>query len=325
MWLLGHFAGKPHGMKGLRIAAEGESLFTIMESLSIHVATVPVATVLSMQPQSRVVYVLTYHSQNVTGSRYEQSDRIAFGIDLDLFKELGFEVVSALRLARALRHRAFATLPQRCVVLTMDDGPLVDFAESDIPPHVGQESMLSALRRQHKTILGFPIGKPPAVATSFVIASPSAREQLSAPVKMPWFNDTWWLAAQQSGYLDVGTHSWNHVHPDVDELAGTPHLKAAFHKLDTVEEADRQILQASRSVRAITKHPAAGLFAYPYGQTNEFLVREYLPRQDAVIAAFTTEPEPVHEGTGIWEIPRYICGDHWKSRDQLTALLMGLQ
>jgi len=203
-----------------------------------------------MPPQSRVAYVLTYHSQNVTGSRYEQSDRIAFGFDLDLLKELGFNVVSALQLARALRNRAFATLPQRCVVLTMDDGPLVDFAESDIPPHVGQESMLSALRRQHKTILGFPIGKPPAVATSFVIASPSARQQLSAPVKMPWFNDTWWLAAQQSGYLDLGTHSWNHVHPDVDELAGMPHLKAAFNQLDTVEEADRQILQASRTVRA---------------------------------------------------------------------------
>lgn len=278
---------------------------------------------MSMSNRSRVAHVLTYHSQNVTGNSYETSDRVAFGADLDLFKQLGIEVVSALRLANALRNGRFDSLPEKCVILTMDDGPLVDFTESDIPPHAGQESMLSALRRQRRTFMGFPVGKPPTVATTFVIASPSARAQLSAPVKMPWFNDSWWYAAQQSGYLDVGTHSWNHVHPDVDEMADSPHLKAAFNKIDTVEEADRQIKLASRSVRAITKHPAAGLFAYPYGQTNEFLVREYLPCQDTVIAAFTTEPQPVHEGTGIWEIPRYICGDHWKSQDQLKALLMG--
>ncbi len=272
---------------------------------------------------SKVAYVLAYHSQNVTGDTYETSDRLSFAADLGLVRELGFTVVSAMHLVNCIRAGAFASLPSRCVVLTMDDGPLVDFCETSIAPHAGQDSMLTSLRRQHRKFLGISIGKPSVAATAFVIASPAARKQLSAPTNMPWFTDSWWLAAQRSGYLDIGTHSWNHVHPDVDEMASQPHLMAAFDKIDTIEDADRQIVHASRAVRAITRHQAASLFAYPYGRTNDFLVREYLPRQDVVIGAFTTAPGVVTEGTGVWEIPRFVCGDSWKSKAGFRSLLTG--
>lgn len=276
-----------------------------------------------MSINSKVAYVLAYHSQNVTGDTPQTSDRLAFSADLSLLRELEFTVVSAMYLVKCLRAGAFRSLPAKCVVLTMDDAPLSDFCETANPPHAGQDSMLTSLRKQHRKILGFAMKRPPFVATAFAIASPEARRQLSAPTGLPWFTDSWWRAAQQSGYLDIGTHSWNHVHPELDEMASQPHLKAAFHHVDSITEADRQIVHASRSVRAITGHDAAGLFAYPYGRTNDFLVRDYLPRQNTVIGAFTTEPKPITESTGIWEIPRFVCGDSWKTSENLRTLLMG--
>lgn len=271
----------------------------------------------------KVAYVLAYHSQNVTGGSYETSDRQAFAADLALLRELKVTVVSAMHLVKCLRAGAFRSLPERCVVLTMDDAPLSDFCETSNPPHAGQDSMLTSLRKQHRRIFGFPVGRPDFVATAFAIASPEARRQLSAATGMAWFTDSWWRAAQQSGYLDIGNHSWNHVHPELEEMASQPHLKAAFHRVDSTAEADHQIVEASRSIRSITGNDAAGLFAYPYGRTNDFLVREYLPRQQTVIGAFTTEPRPVTESTGIWEIPRFVCGDSWKTREQLRSLLLG--
>lgn len=276
-----------------------------------------------MASKSQVAYVLAYHSQNVTGNTYETSDRMSFAGDLSLLTELGFTVVSAMHLAKTLRAGAFRSLPDKCVVLTMDDAPLSDFCEVSIPPHAGQDSMLTILRKQHRRIFGVTLTRPRFVATAFAIASPQARKELSAATGLPWFTDSWWHAAQQSGYMDIGTHSWNHVHPELEEMANHPHLKAAFHNVDSVAEADRQIVRASQSIRAVTGHDAAGLFAYPYGRTNDFLVRDYLPRQNTVVAAFTTEPKPVTDSTGIWEIPRFVCGDSWKSKEQLRALLLG--
>jgi peptidoglycan/xylan/chitin deacetylase (PgdA/CDA1 family) len=276
-----------------------------------------------MSSNSKVAYVLAYHSQNVTGYTYETSDRLAFAADLALLRELDFTVVSAMHLVRRLRAGDFRSLPAKCVVLTMDDAPLSDVCETSNPPHAGQDSMLTSLRKQHRRSFGFAITKPPFVATVFAIASPEARRQLSVPMGMPWLTDNWWRAAQQSGYLDIGTHSWNHVHPDLEEMAIQPQLKEAFHRVDSVAEADRQIVQAIRWIRAITGHDAAGLFDYPYGQTNDFLVREYLPRQREVIGAFTTQPRPVTESTCIWQIPRFVCGHHWKTREALRSLLLG--
>ena len=276
-----------------------------------------------MTTNSQVAYVLAYHSQNVTGKTYETSDRLAFAADLGLLRELDFTVVRAMHLVKCLRAGAFRRLPAKCVVLTMDDAPLSDYCETSNPPHAGQDAMLTSLRKQHRRFLGIALTKPRFVATAFAIASPDAKKELSAPIGIPWFTDSWWRAAQESGYLDIGTHSWNHVHPELQEMAAKPHLKAAFHNVDSVDDAQHQIVEASRAICAITGNEAAGLFAYPYGRTNDFLVREFLPRQNTVIGAFTTDPKPVTSSTGVWEIPRFVCGDAWKTRESLRALLLG--
>jgi hypothetical protein len=74
--------------------------------------------------------------------------------------------------------------------------------------------------------------------------------------------------------------------------------------------------------------PRAGLFAYPYGETNDYLVRDYLPNRIAehrLRAAFGTDPEPVTRESERWNLPRYVCGHHWRSADALAALLGDLR
>jgi hypothetical protein len=272
-------------------------------------------------------YVLAYHSQNILGTGYGNNDHVALAQDLSLIRELHFRVISALELASALRTGSFSSLPEKCVVITMDDGPIFDYEDVVHPRYGRQESMLNILRRQPRPWWQFHLGRrpsPPVVATAFVIGSKAAREQIALSLDDPqWMTDSWWVAAQQTPYLDIGCHSWDHVHPCVVELADRPELVGAFHRIDTFADAEREIADASRKLYSLTKSEAARLFAYPFGQTNEFLVREYLPSQEAVIAAFTTAAEPVTKDTDIWEVPRYVCGDHWKSGDGLRALLSG--
>ena len=273
-------------------------------------------------PKEKYAYVLTYHSQNILGTTYSTNDHVAFAQDLPLLREMGFAAVSALKLVNALRSGSFGSLPARCVVLTMDDGSVFDYEDTLQPRYGMQESMLNIMRRQHKACLGIHLSPPPFTATAFVIGSKSAREQISLSFDNDqWMTDAWWPLAQRSGYLNLGSHSWDHVHPCVAEAASRPETVGVFHGVVTESEAERQIAEPSRRLRMITKSDAARLFAYPFGQTNDFLVRDYLPRQQEVLGAFTIAPEPVTKDTNIWAIPRFVCGDNWKSPEDLRALL----
>lgn len=271
---------------------------------------------------SKRVDVLTYHSQNILGMAYASNDHVALTQDLLLLGELGIPVIRALDLAAALQRGSFAGLPQRSVVITLDDGSVFDYEDIDHPRYGPQESMLSILRRRHKTVCGLRIGRAPFTATAFVIGSKEARDDIGLGFdSKDWMTDSWWSAAQRTPYLDIGCHSWEHGHPTPAFAAAQPELVGAFHGVCSLAEAERQVGQASRELRAVTKSDAARLFAYPFGHTNDFLLREYLPRKDRVIAAFTTAGEPVTETTNRWIIPRFVCGDHWKSADQLRSLL----
>jgi hypothetical protein len=73
--------------------------------------------------------------------------------------------------------------------------------------------------------------------------------------------------------------------------------------------------------------PRSGLFAYPYGETNDYLVQDYLPNRIAehrLRAAFGTLPRPVERGSDRWNLPRFVCGHHWQSTDARAALLRDL-
>jgi len=267
-------------------------------------------------------FILAFHSHNIAGNTYETNDHVALDGSLGLLGELGIPVLRLADIVRALRERTFGELPARFAAITMDDGSDYDWKPLTHPVHGPQEPMGAIVRRHTRAILGI-FARRRACATAFVIASPEARDQITGPAKPYRLSDDWWAEAQSSGYFDIGCHGWNHVHPLVEEVRRSPDLVEAFGNVRTPEEAERQVTQAARFIRGRAGAAAAHLFAYPYGQVSDYLADTWLPAQDDVLAAFTTVDRPLEAGADPWRLPRYVCGWHWKSSDDLRAILAG--
>jgi hypothetical protein len=269
------------------------------------------------------VAVLAYHSGNIRGQGYAVNDHTALALDLRTLQHLRIPVLSAWVVVQHWREGRWHQLPQRSAVITMDDGYAYDFEAALHPVHGPQTAMIDIVRSQH-TLWQRWRGKPaPAVATAFVIASPAARAQICQAdgIDTQWMSERHWQTAQRTGYLDIGTHSWNHVHPSTQDMAEHPEWTQRFDAIADWEQAHLQCVTASDYVRQKTKHPAASLFAYPEGRYSDFWDKEFLPRQDAVVAAFTTDPQWMTQDTSIWAIPRFVCGEHWRSVEELAHLL----
>lgn len=267
------------------------------------------------------IKILAYHSQSNQGDHYTTNDHEAFREDLKVLSRERFKIVTALSLVDHLLSDQLHLLPARTAIITLDDGPIYD-ARDDLSGLPGERrSMLRIAKEYRPMIFGIPIWRSSVRMTSFVIACEKAREDI-ADNNSKYLEGSWWVDAQRSGYIDIATHSWNHVHPLVEEVRqSTPHLQEAFHLIDNEQEAERQIVQAARLIRRTTGSPAASLFAYPYGQRGDYLTTHFLPRQNEVKAAFTTDGKPILRDTNRWEIPRYVCNYHWKSPEELAKLL----
>ena len=94
--------------------------------------------------------------------------------------------------------------------------------------------------------------------------------------------------------------------------------------INTYADADAEIRQASDWLDAFLAPHRASLFAYPYGESNAYLVEDYLPRygsEHRLRAAFGTAPKPIESTSNRWLLPRHVCGLHWKTSDELERLL----
>lgn len=267
-------------------------------------------------------FVLTFHSQNVAGNDYGSNDHVALDETLSALAAMRIPVLRLWAVVRALRGRTFDALPERFVALTFDDGTDYDWRDLDVPGHGPQRSMFSILE-SHSRRGFFGRWKTRVPATSFVIASPEGRRELSAAqLSAPdLIQDDWWRPAHASGLLDIGNHGWDHVHPAVSSMQSRPHLIEAFARVDSEDEARLQVAEAGRYIRSKAGRGAARLFAYPYGQVSEFLACDYFPRQRECIGAFATVPEAIHAQSDAWRLPRYVCGWHWQRSDDLAKLL----
>lgn len=274
--------------------------------------------------------VLTYHSHHVVGDDYTRNDHIAFPIDLRVITELGFEIVpldmfvDAWELAAAGKRETQAA---KLVALTFDDGPIYDI-EDFVHPHFGpQRSFLGAMRN-FRAQLGEEAQKS-LHATSFVIASPAARQIMEKTFDAEYtylgagsMEDTWWQPAIETGLIGIANHSWDHLHPALPAVAHTRQVRADFRQVLNTQDADAQIAAATTFISAKTAARAAPFFAYPFGHYNDFLVHDYLPRTTPrVRAAFSVDPRPATKDDSPWCLPRYVCGDDWKSPDALAQIL----
>ena len=265
--------------------------------------------------------ILAYHATNVDGATYATNDHVALADDLRLIDALGFRVVPLTQVVDALlSHTA---LPERAIAITFDDGTDFDFHDRVHPTQGPQRGMINILRDFVET---FGASRQRWIhATAFVVASPVAREELDrrSMVGAGWWGDAWWPQAVASGLLDIGNHSWDHNHALVTDTLPRA-ASNTFRTVNRQELADYQIRQAHDYIVTHAPNAAADLFAYPFGETNDFLLNDYLPlgpSRTGVRAAFTTQAAHVTGQSNRWALPRYVCGAAWKRSDELRALL----
>lgn len=278
--------------------------------------------------------VLTYHSHHVVASAYFDNDHVALAQDLRMIRALGGrfvpldEVVAQLtQPRRAPNDRSKARLQ---VAITFDDGPIYDVAPFDHPCAGRQPGFLNILRDFSRTL---PSDQQSAFrATSFVIASPSARRHMETSFDAQYtylgigsMADDWWLPALETGLIDIANHSWDHLHPALAVVEHSAQAKGDFARVTCEEDADRQIAAAARLISRKTDNRAQPYFAYPFGHYNAFLIEEYFPRshRHGMRAAFTVDATPVRSDQSIWCIPRYVCGHHWREPEGLARILLG--
>ena len=271
--------------------------------------------------------ILTYHSANVSGNAYHDNDHVALAADLPLIAASGWRFATLDEVMSQVVENASTVGDQRLVALTCDDGITLDAVDFDHPAHGPQRCFLGIIKdfmAQQPELLA-QAGRPHL--SSFVIASPGAREQFDHKdfLSLGLWGDDWWGPASQSGLMDIESHSWDHNHPSIDPTAHKSNQRGSFLGIDTLVECEAEIRQASAYIAQRTGRAPRHL-AYPWGQASDYLRTEYLPRYGAelgLVAAWSCEPQPLIAGTTVdrWYLPRFVCGQHWKSPAELEALL----
>lgn len=265
------------------------------------------------------VPVLTYHSNNISGNDYASNDHVALAEDLRAIHRRGVRIVPLALVVDVLLGEAPESAVEQSVALSFDDGSWFDWYDLDHPT-CGPQRGFAGILRDFAAETGAPVH-----ATSFVIVSPDARATLDRTclADCGWWGHDWWRPARTEGLLAIESHSWDHNHHTLPVTAQREQRKGTFRSIDSHADADAEIRQAADWLdRHLAPHRAS-LFAFPYGETNAYLTDEYLPRHVAehrLRAAFGTVPAPVEANSPRWNLPRYVCGQHWNSTASLERL-----
>jgi peptidoglycan/xylan/chitin deacetylase (PgdA/CDA1 family) len=262
--------------------------------------------------------ILTYHSQNVAGHDAADNDHVALAGDLEALHRAGYRFVSLDTVIDTLL-RGDDPGP-RHVALTFDDGCALDVRDLEWPGVGLQRSFLGIMEDFARLV---PIEGAPH-ATVFVIASSAAREAIdtSSLFGKGWLGDDWWREAQAHPMLTIGSHSWDHNHPDLGPGPGG-HDRGRFDSIDDHAGCLQQVVRAGAAIEA-----RAGVwpsvFAYPYGQSSEYLRETFFPAFTHVHgcrAAVGTRAGTVTADSDVWNLPRYVCRRDWRSPEELIEVL----
>ena len=266
--------------------------------------------------------VLLYHSQNVAVNDYGANDHLALASDLSSIHRLGYRIIPLEQLVEWILGERELDV-ENCVCLTFDDGVDADVIDLDFPGFGLQRSFLNIMRDFVGT--GRVTEPPGAHATSFVIASPQAREVMDrhSLFDRGWMSESWWESAASDPMLALGSHGWDHEHPDLEHVGGQP--AGHFFGIDDRQKADRQVLAAGEYIASRSGGHWPRLFAYPYGHVSDYLAEEYFPRlgHHRTGAAFTTDPDPVSRDSDRWRLGRFVCGRDWRTESEFESLLTG--
>ena len=268
--------------------------------------------------------MLTYHSHNISGTAYAQNDHVALATDVEALHAAGARIVPLDEIADGVARGSIDGSGELIVGLSFDDGPVFDYYDFEHRRFGPQRSFRNILDD-----FGARHGMAPPHATSFVIASPEARaameraEDCGYPDIDAWLRDGWWIEAAKSGRHAIGNHSWDHVHHAVATVALSSETRDDFSRVDTYADADAQVRHAGEFINAKVGQRCS-LFAYPFGHVNRYLVEEYFPGRHSehrMRAAFSVARGLVPPGCPVWNIPRMVCGEHWRDVRGLLDLL----
>jgi peptidoglycan/xylan/chitin deacetylase (PgdA/CDA1 family) len=268
------------------------------------------------------VPVLTYHSNNIRGNAYANNDHVALAEDLHLIHRKGLRIVPLAHVVDVLLGLAPESTVEDAIALSFDDGSWFDWHDIEHPT-CGPQRGFAGILRDFVVETGAS-----AHATNFVIVSPDARAILDRTclIGRGWWSDDWWREAQREGLITIESHSWDHNHHTLPVTAQREQRKGTFRTIDTYADADAEIRQASDWLDALFAPHRANLFAYPYGESNAYLIEDYLPHRVAehrLRAAFDTTPQPVEASDNRWQLPRFVCGLHWQDPAELERVLAG--
>jgi len=135
--------------------------------------------------------------------------------------------------------------------------------------------------------------------------------------------EDWWRPAGQSGLFAFGNHSWDHNHACLPSPGPHGLVRGDFLAVADEAKADFEIAHAQEYLAARLES-APRVFCYPFGHVAPFLHDDWLPRRGPPIgldAAVGDGAAPVTMDSDRWNLPRYICGWHWKTLDELRAIL----
>lgn len=268
--------------------------------------------------------VLTYHAAHAHGYDYAGNDHLALEQDLALIRRLGIRVARLQDVVDfVLGHGKPELHEGSWVALTFDDAPDCEYFDLYHPDFGCLKSFYRLLVESAKSG-----SDPPPTAVSFAIADADARVELDRACfagRGHW-RDNWWHEATETGVLAFGNHSWDHAHTCLPRIRQREQRKGTFLGIDNQPDADAQIIAAQRYIWFRTAGLAVPYFAYPYGDAPDYLTLEYFPRlgdRHRMQAAFGTQGDYATVGANRWHIPRFVCGQHWRSPDALASILTG--
>ena len=261
-------------------------------------------------PHTGLVPVLTYQSQNIDGNDYASNNRHALASDVQAISQSGMQVISLSDFVDWLTGELPEGFARNSVVLTSDDAPIFDYEEVEYRDFGRQTPIRSILQDSQAHI------------TLFAIASTQARDEIgkNALGSESFMTDRWWREADRSPWASIENHSWDHCHAAVSNPVGGA---GSFLGVSDYESCDRQVNKAADSIAAVTgRRP--DLYAYPYGESSDFLRDTYFPdhqNEHGMRAAVGAGPEFASRGSNRWDIPRFVFGRDWNSREGFQKIL----
>lgn len=265
-----------------------------------------------------MIPILTYHSQNIGGSRTADNDHVALAADLVALIDSGRRIISLDLMMDWFEGRVGEDKVRDSVVMTFDDGCDFDVRDIDYPGHGVQRSFLGIMQDFLSRYRASE--KPSLHASCFVIASWEARHQIDQGSLFGegWMSDDWWQDADANPMLSIENHGWDHNHPDLEGDA-----RGNFHTVDNREQCMEQVVHAAEAIQHVTGRQPR-YFAYPFGESSNYIREVFFPEYPELHrcrAAVGTEPGLVNPDSDLWNLPRYVCGRDWTSPEELLNLL----